>query len=191
MGLERVWAILLCWPSLSDARSIDMLETIGPLIAAIKNAGPPIYGAVFMATTLLLFLPDPIIMQLGLAEFKQLYRSYAGIALIASASLLSVYLLSALTSFASIYWEDWRLSRKGLKTLRELTNDEKNFLRPFIVDGNNTQYVELSDGIATGLAGKRLIYRASQVSVPGSMEFAYNLQPFARRLLTRHRHLLD
>jgi hypothetical protein len=41
-----------------------------------------------------------------------------------------------------------------------------------------------------GLVAKGVVYRASQVSVPGQpgMQFPFNLQPYARKLLTKNRH---
>ena len=168
------------------------MEWIAPLITAIKSAGPPIYAAVLVATLLLLFLPDPFIAQLGLADFRQLYRTYAGIALIASASLLSVHVISRIAAFAMVKWEARRLHRDGLTTLAELTNEEKEFLRPFILKGENTRYASISDGVVKGLELKRLVYRAANVSVPGGhFHFPYNMQPYIRRILQERPQLLD
>lgn len=167
-----------------------MVEWIAPLIIAVKKAGPPIYAAGLIACSLLLFLPDPVLTRFGLAEFLQSYRTYVGVGFIASLSLLAVTVLSVIISPISSAFEDWRFKRRGLKTLSELTNAEKQFLRPYIYDGENTHYTSISDGVAQGLVGKNLIYRASQVSTPG-MNFPYNLQPYARRLLIEHPHMLD
>jgi Super-infection exclusion protein B len=150
----------------------------------------PIYAAVLIATLLLLFLPDPAITQLGLTEFTQSYRTYMGISLIASASLLSGHIIFAIATFVLSPWNTWRLNRNCIKKLAELTNEEKEFLLPFIVNGQNTQYAPINDGVVKGLELKRLIYRASTVSMSG-FEFAYNLQPYVRSLLKDRPHLLD
>jgi hypothetical protein len=167
-----------------------VIESIAPIIIAVKKAGPPVYAAVLIACSLLLFLPDPVLARFGLAEFLQSYRTYVGVGFVASLSLLSVTVLSIVTSPILSTFEDWRFRRQGLRTLRELTNAEKEFLRPYIRAGENTHYAPISDGVAQGLVGKNLIYRASQVSTSG-MNFPYNLQPSARRLLTEHAELLD
>jgi Super-infection exclusion protein B len=167
-----------------------VLESVAPLITAIKNAGPPIYAAVFIATLLLLFLPDPVITQLGLAEFRQSYRKYAGVALIASVSLLSVQVISTITFSVLSMWKTWRVSRNGLKKLAELTVEEKDFLRLFILTGQNTQYAPINDGVVKGLELKLLVYLASSMSV-GGFDFAYNLQPYVRKLLKDRPDLLD
>jgi hypothetical protein len=71
-----------------------------------------------------------------------------------------------------------------------LTNDEKMFLRPFIIDGANTRNADVTSGIAGGLVAKHIIYRSSNVGhVFGG--FAYNLQPLARKLLGKNPDLLD
>jgi hypothetical protein len=79
------------------------------------------------------------------------------------------------------------------KTLRELTRAERTFLRPYIIQGENTQYEPINDGVANGLQAKGIIYRASNISLPGvpGMLFPWNLQPYARRALDKNRNLLD
>jgi hypothetical protein len=69
-----------------------------------------------------------------------------------------------------------------LKTLGTLTFDEKQFLRPFIINGENTVNAPISDGVSGGLVAKRIVYRSSNVFYGFNAPF--NLQPMARRLLT-------
>jgi hypothetical protein len=126
------WKFLsICCSIYLQQRVIHMTEPIGPLIAAIKNAGPPIYAAAMMSTLLLLFLPDTIVTEIGLLEFKQSHRLELGVTLIASTSLLTVYALFALAPFAQAEWVAWRRYRDIRKILADLTNGEKEFLRPF------------------------------------------------------------
>ena len=47
---------------------LTMLESVATFITAIKNGGPPIYAATFIATALLLFLPDVAIVQMASAR---------------------------------------------------------------------------------------------------------------------------
>jgi hypothetical protein len=56
-----------------------MFEAFGAVIAAVIKAGVPIYVSALIASTLLLFLPDSIASQIGIAEFRQLYRGYLGL----------------------------------------------------------------------------------------------------------------
>jgi hypothetical protein len=70
--------------------------TFPPILNAIKNAGPPIYTAALVATSLLLFLPDPVIAQLGLDGVRDTYRMALGLTFVGSASLVAVHVLFAL-----------------------------------------------------------------------------------------------
>jgi hypothetical protein len=171
--------------------SLAVLEAIGSIITSIKNAGPTIYGAVFTGTLLFLFLPDPILSQLGLSEFRQMYRMYAGLLSIGSACLLTMYPVNFVIGLCKESILDWRIYRHQLATLSELTDDEKEFLRPFIYAKQNTVHSEISDGVANGLQAKKIVYRSSNMSVPGSIHFPYNLQPYARKILTKRPELLD
>lgn len=166
-----------------------MFEAIGAVVAAIIKAGVPIYIGAFIASSLLLFLPDSAAKLLGLVEFRQTYREYLGVAFVVSVSLLFAHGLSGIVRFASDWLDARRLRRHTLKTLSSLSSSEKQFLRPFIVDGENTRFASISDGVTGGLAAKQLIYRSSNVFE----RFAapYNLQPPVRQLLMDNPHLLD
>ena len=63
-----------------------MVEAIGAVITAVLKVGVPIYVAVLIGTCLTLFLPDPVTQQIGIAAFRQSYRTYLGGALIAALS---------------------------------------------------------------------------------------------------------
>jgi hypothetical protein len=170
-----------------------VFEAIAPLITAVKNAGPPIYAAVLVATVLLVLLPDPFLSQLGLTEIRQQYRTDIGIALIASASLLIVSTLFALVPHLANRWNIWRLHRSTFHSLKTLTRAEKDFLRPYILNGENSRNISIYDGVANGLRAKDLIYRASDVTIPGvpGMLCPHNMQPYVRDLLSKQRGLLD
>lgn len=109
--------------------------------------------------------------------------------MIASASLLAAYGISALSSIFYSRLDEQRMRRNYLRILRELTTEEKLFLRPYISENENTSYRAISDGIAGGLTAKRLIYRAANIS--HGFNFPYNLQPVVRRLLNENPDLLN
>jgi Super-infection exclusion protein B len=164
------------------------MEWIASTISAVISAGWKIYLAVMIASAALLLSPDPFISRLGLEEFRAAFRTYAGVVLIASASLLLVNIISGLGYAALKPWRDWRSNRVVHKTISELTEAEKEFLRVFIFENQNTVTAPIQDGIAGGLEAKRLIYRSSNVSY--GFDFPYNLQPVARRILTARPDLL-
>jgi hypothetical protein len=165
------------------------MEWIESMITAIINAGWKIYLAVFIASAALLFIPDSFVSQLGLEEIRRTYRTYAGIAFVASASLLAVNIISFIVQIALRPWRDRQFNRAVYKTLRELTQAEKDFLREFIYGQANTVMAAISDGVAGGLAAKQIIYRASNISY--GLNWPYNLQPVSRKLLSANPELLD
>lgn len=166
-----------------------MFEAIGAIIAAVIKVGVPIYVAALIASTLLLFLPDSAAHQIGIDEFRQLYRGYLGAAFVASVSLLAASGLSATSHVIGNRLDDRRLRRLTLDTLGMLTSDEKQFLRGFIVEGQNTVHAPLSDGVSGGLVAKQVVYRSSNIFHGFTAPF--NLQPIARALLTENPRLLN
>jgi hypothetical protein len=165
------------------------MEVVGSIVTAVINGGWKIYFAVFLASTALLFIPDSLVTQLGLEEIRHTYRTYAGIAFVASSSLLLVNVVSFIVKFAMRPWRDRQFNRGVHKTLRELTQAEKDFLREFIHGQANTVSAPVNDGVAGGLAAKHIIYRSSNIAY--RMEWPYNLQPIPRKLLNAHTELLD
>ena len=76
------------------------MEWIGSTISAVINGGWKIYLAAFIASATLLFLPETLVGQLGLEEIRHAYRTYAGVAFVASASLLDVNVISIIVQVA-------------------------------------------------------------------------------------------
>ena len=88
--------------------------------------------------------------------------------------------------------ESWMFKRNALEILSELTAKEKQFLRAYIDDGENTKHAPINDGVACGLVAKKILYRASNLSLPGmpGMIFPYNMQPHARKILRKKPELI-
>jgi hypothetical protein len=170
---------------------MTMLESIAQILSAIKNVGIPTVAGIFVATSLLIFIPAEMAGSLGLLEFRSAYRAYLGVAWICCASLLIVHAVIAISAFIRKQYGIWRFKRTTSQTLSELTREEKEFLRPFIYEDKNTVFAKIYDGIPAGLVGKGLLYRASNISAPGSQTFPFNMQPFAREALRKNRSLLD
>jgi hypothetical protein len=165
------------------------MELIGSIFTAVINGGWKIYLATFIASAALLFVPDSLVSQFGLEEIRHAYRTYAGIAFIASASLLAVNLISFVVNVALRPWYERKFARAVYRTLTELTQAEKDFLREFIFGHANTVTAPVNDGVAGGLAAKQIIYRSSNISL--GFDWPYNLQSTPRKLLNAHPELLD
>jgi hypothetical protein len=167
-----------------------MFEATGAIIASVLRVGVPIYVAAFIASVLLLFLPDAIAEQIGIATFRQIWRGDIGTVFIASIALLASSGISAISHSFGNNLGNRRLQRLNLEALRMLTEDEKKILRSFIIDGENTKNAPINSGIAGGLVAKGIIYRSSNIGhVFGG--FSYNLQPISRKILAQNLYLLD
>lgn len=166
-----------------------MFEAVGAVIAAILKVGVPIYISIFISCCLALFLPDYLAGQIGIATFRQLYRGYLGGGLIFSTSLLTASALSVTSQAVTNRLDDRRLRQLTLDTLNMLTEEEKKFLRNFMVGGQNTVFAPITDGVTGGLVAKTIIYRSSNVIQRFSAP--YNLQPVARKLLSERPALLN
>jgi hypothetical protein len=159
-------------------------------LTAIKNASPT---AVLIGSGLILFLPANVIGEIGLTEFRVDYRTYLGLALIASACLLVVQLVFGIAPMIGDKIKVWQGDRATRNFLKTLTKDEKAFLRPYVIDDQNTRNESIYNGIANGLEVKGLIYKASSVTIPGrpGMLVPFNMQPYVRKWLSKHRNYLS
>jgi hypothetical protein len=122
-----------------------------------------------------------------------LVKEWAGVGALFGAATFLVSVATHIVPFAQNQWNTWRWHRETRRALADLTRSEKDFLRPFIIQGENTRYESIYDGVANGLQAKGIIYRASNLTVPGrpGMLAPCNLQPYARQVLNENRHLLD
>ena len=163
------------------------------ILTAIKTAGPVIYTAAFAGSGLILFLPINVIDELGLTEFKIAHRTELGALFIGSASLVAAHAVFALWPVVREAFEGWRAKRNTRGFLKTLTTDEKKFLRPYVVNGENTRNESIYNGVANGLKMKGIIYPASDVTIPGrpGMQVPFNLSPYIRKVLTRNRSYLE
>jgi len=108
-------------------------------------------------------------------------QAWSAVGLVFGIAVLLVSLASHAAPVAGNWIREWRFKKGLQRKLLELTQAEKEFLRPFILQGDNTRYVSIYDGVANGLQGKGIVYRASNLSVPGTpgILFPWNLQSYA------------
>lgn len=162
-----------------------MLESISSLLASLKAATPPVLIGIALFCAALLFSPIVFTAKLGLGAFIENYRAYLGGGFAASACILLAQFLWWLKDHLLATINALRRSRNRKHLVSELTPDEKAYLVRYIEERQNTQYFRIDDGISRGLEAKGIIFQASNV---GYMldGWAYNLQPWARRYLSKH-----
>jgi hypothetical protein len=111
--------------------------------------------------------------------------------------LIGLIAIISTVYFLAILIYDWsskririsRIKRFIIGNLKNLTDDEKRILIPYIENKSRTQYYEISDGVANGLEIKKILYRASSVGA-NYTEFPYNIQDIAYDYLAGHPELL-
>ena len=78
--------------------------------------------------------------------------------------------------------DDARMRKVRRKWLTTLTPGEKTVLVPYIRDQSTSVTYGLNDGAVRGLEAKGILYRVSSVSY--GLRFPFNMQPWAREILS-------
>lgn len=152
--------------------------------------GAVFYFAAFLTTTALLVLPQSLLQGLGLSTVSEEQRSWIGLLWLASGSLSVVRTVQWL--FESDYspvrqrLQAWSLSKR----LTDLSEPEKMILRKYLANDTPTLTFPVQDGVVRGLVAKKILFCASEVGMPGTWSFPFNLQPWARQALRRNPSLL-
>ena len=139
---------------------------------------------------LVLFLPDAVIAKTGLLTIRNENLAWVGLGFFASTALFLASALEALARLASGSLSDIFARRRMTKSLSNLARDEKEFLRIYIDEDQSSLSVPLSHGVASRLAGMRVLVRTSQLS-NYSGDFPYALQPWAREVLLKNPQFLS
>jgi hypothetical protein len=169
---------------------LPLLDSLSGLLTALKAATPPILIGIALACGVLLFAPPEFNDKIGLGQFVTANKAPIGAVFLGSSCVLLAQLIWWARQYLIWPLRAWQLGQNHRSLLRELTPDERAYLVRYITEHKNTQYFRIDDGIAQGLVAKQIIYQSASV---GYMEdgWAYNLQPWARRLLSKEPSLLN
>lgn len=169
-----------------------MTEIIGKIKEWLNLGVMPLIG-ILIFISLFVFLPDIAITKIGLAEIKTKYSIYFGLAFFFSLSFLisaaiyklwNIWIGPNLRNFADIYYLK--------KDARNLTEDEKEILRHFIVGKTRSANLSLKNGVVLGLEHRKIIIRLGILGTDAiSMSFPFNIQPWAWEYFNKNPHLLD
>lgn len=143
-----------------------------------------------IASALILFLPDHVSQRLGMENIRAEYALPLGLLFVLSASMLASNAIMSQWSILKPSVRDWIFIRRNRNVLKNLTEAEKEALRPYILEGHAQQEFRLGEGVVNLLEKKMVLYRASQLSVRHDL-FQYIMQPWAREYLEKNKHLLD
>ena len=113
---------------------------------------------------------------------------WIGFALLASCAFLLAHGLAWVCNVIGSLLDAARMRKVRRKWLTTLTPDEKAVLVPYIRDEAASVEYSLNNGTVRGLEGKGVLFRASAVSY--GLEFPFNMQPWAREILSAEPELL-
>jgi hypothetical protein len=144
--------------------------------------------AISLSSGILLFSNDRFLDTIGLAQIRNQFKTYIGLAFLISLSLLASHLIVTIYQYTHkkfINFEN-RHNRKNL--LQNLTSQEKEILLPYILQDVSNQYLPMDDGVVGGLLAKGVIFQGAFIGEIDS--WAFNIQPWAYQLLKEQRNLL-
>jgi len=152
----------------------------------INKIPPRIIILVGVISALLLFIPNDLLNQLSLKEFKIYFSKYIGIIFISSLAFIIIIVITWIID----YINDQRLQIKLKKLIKDSINSldpqEKTVLREFYIQHQNTLKMPLDNSTVSGLINKRIIYQVGQYGKTSliGMLFNFSITETARELLT-------
>lgn len=169
------------------------LERAGSSLLEIIKLSPVYLIGIIIFSGSILFIGtnDAIMTFFGIKTslFEKL-KIYVSIIFILAMSLLLAHaIFSTLTKLRKTV-NDYSARKFRQKRLRELTEEEKKILSPYIFKGTRTQTLDYTNGTVNELERYLIIYRTSILS-QGGVYFSYNIQPWAWEYLNKHSKLLE
>lgn len=136
----------------------------------------------------ILIAPIKWLEALKIATLVNNYRQWIAITFLASCSLLisPVVLWVICIIYNKVIY--LKLRRAGIIYLKNLTPDEKNILKFYIIQQKRTQELDVRNGTVLGLVRVHVIHQSSRLS--DCMLFSFNIEPWAWKFLNNNRKLL-
>jgi hypothetical protein len=149
-------------------------------------SAPKVWGFVLLVSLPALLLPQSTAELLGIAGLRAQFRPWLGVAVFVSVAALLLNVGSAIWA----WWQRRQRSAALRMELLDLSATEKQLLKGYLEQRTKTQYFTLTNGVATGLESRKILYRAANM---GDMisGFAFNIQPWAWSELIEHPELLN
>lgn len=162
------------------------LEILANIIDKLKVK--EVVTALLIACFVILFVPDKILVSLGLVDWRNRHRTEIGGALLFCGILCLIWIVTWIFNrVRSGNGAAKRVSRAYLKKL--ISTDEKEFLIEHFFNSNTNEfdscgYVDMTSGYLAPLANAMIIYQATKVGY-NMEEWAFNLQPNVRIYLNK------
>ena len=163
-----------------------MGEFISTIISKFKIK--EIVAILFFSSFIFTVLPNEVLKNLALLEFRNNYKTIISLILILTISYYLFNIMKFLSVLIIRFF--FPIHKRGIKYMKkDISPDEMSLIiNTFYNKENNsflsTGYITISDGRKAALENKKIIYLSSQISEWDS--FAYNLQPYARKYLNKN-----
>ena len=115
--------------------------------------------AISLASAVLLFANSGFLEHTGLQELSTEYRPWVGGIFLVSTSLLASHFIYELLTWARKRYGKLTKLKHAKKRLHNLTPEERDILRGYIIGNTRTQYLSLDDGVVHGFEAERIVYR--------------------------------
>lgn len=136
------------------------MPSIEQIIQALKLA-PRYLIAVSVFCGILLFINEQLSKTIGVYEFTRGYRQWIGIAFIASISLVAIDWSIKIGAIVRNLAHRIKFKKELVQRLHNLTEEEKQILRFYLVKQSKTNTLRTDDGVVNTLAAKGIIYRSA------------------------------
>ncbi|MEZ5759058.1 MAG: super-infection exclusion protein B [Emcibacteraceae bacterium] len=165
------------------------MDILGFFAKLIEKSATTLF-IIATCTGFILFGPDEFIARIGINNIQSEYKTFIGfIFLFSSVAVISMWAIKLFEIVVNKIQSN-SINRASKQALTNLSSNEKEFLRPYIVENVDSQIAFVANGTVCSLEHKGIILRASEVS-SGVLNFPYILQPWARDHLTKNTQLLD
>jgi len=151
---------------------------------------PRVVAAIALACAIILFSPEKTQEAIHVTPILKTIGPYIGIVLVLACTLLATTVVSSSYSWSQKWILRFRVKRRRVQSLSDLTAQEKDILRHYILKRTKTQVLPLENGVVAGLEAEQIIVRATTISRSGT-NFAYNIQPWAWEHLNKNPNLIE
>jgi hypothetical protein len=150
--------------------------------------------AICAVAALILFLPDPMLEQIGVKDLRDRFRPWIGGVFILSLALLLSQMLFSFSTWVKKERKARKEIQERLQSLHNLTSSEKKILNYYIKGDTKTQFLS-ANGVVGGLQTKGILYQSSQFGRVGwsyeAPDFSFNISDWAWNYLKENPKLLE
>ena len=168
------------------------MDWIKQILNFLKSS-PVIIISIFIASSLILFLPISFVEKLYLLNFKNKYGTYLGLAFILSSSILLVIIVMKVWKKFLDKYEKYKLRKSQIKYLTELDDSKTELIKEFIKEDTHTLPIQMNNGLVVELESLRLISKAGELFTTdiynGGFVIPYYLRSWVIKLINKEETL--